>query len=75
MNGAHLNALFAHILWTGRDMNGMKLCQGKFRLDIRRRFFTERVVGHWKRIPREVVMTPSLSELKECLDNALSHRL
>ena len=53
--------------------NGMKLCQGKFRLDIRKRFFTERVVGHWNRLPREVVMGPILSEITEHLDDALSH--
>jgi len=50
---------------------GMKLCQGKFRLDIRKKFFTERVVGHWNRLPRDVVMAPSLSELKKRLNDVI----
>jgi len=53
--------------------NGMKLHRGKFRLDVRKRFFTEKVVSHWSRLPREVVMAPSLSEFKEHPDNVLSH--
>ncbi|KAK4813720.1 hypothetical protein QYF61_020927 [Mycteria americana] len=55
--------------------NGMKLHQGKSRLDIRKRFSAERVIGPWNRLPREVVTAPSLSEFKEHLDDALSHIL
>ncbi|KAJ7407917.1 hypothetical protein BTVI_61477 [Pitangus sulphuratus] len=55
--------------------NGLKLFQGRFRLDIRQEFFTQRVAGHWNRLSREVVTAPSLTEFKKHLDNTLRHMM
>ena len=65
--------LLSWVTSGGTQGDGMKLHKRKFTLGIRKRFFMEKVVSHWNRLPRAVVMAPSLSELKEHLDNALSH--
>ena len=52
--------------------NGFKLKEGRFRLDIRRKLFTERVVRCWNSCPERLWMPhPSLEVLKARLDGAL----
>ena len=53
----------------------LELKEGRSRLDIRKKFFTVRVVRHWNRLPREVVAAPSLAVFKARLDGALSNLL
>jgi len=53
--------------------NSPKLKEGRFGLDIRKKFFTMRVVKHWHRLPSEAVDAPSWAVFKARLDGALSN--
>ena len=55
--------------------NYSKKEEGRFRLDIREKFFTVRAVRQLNRLPTEVVDAPYLEEFKARLDGALSNLL
>jgi len=55
--------------------NGHKLKHRKFHLNMRKNFFTLRVMEHWNRLPREVVESPSVEISKIHLDKVLCNLL
>ena len=76
LKGAYKKAgegLFTRECSEGTRSSCFTLEEGRFRLDMRKKFFTMRLVRHWSKLPREAVGAPSLKVLKARLDGALSN--
>ncbi|NXV54296.1 KLHL8 protein, partial [Molothrus ater] len=68
--GGHL---FSGACFNRTRGNGFKLREHRFKLAIKQKFFTVRLVKTWNRLPREVVNVPSLEMLQVRLDSAISN--
>jgi len=67
--------LFSRVRSNRKRGNGLKLKEGRFRLDIRKKCFTMRVVKHCTRLLREMVDAPSLETFKDRLDRGLNNAI
>lgn len=59
---------FSQMARDSTQGNGLKLHQARFRLDIRKNFFMERVVNYCNEVLREVLESPSLEIFKRQVD-------
>ena len=73
--GAGELPIFTRACSDGTRDNGFKLKEDRFRLDIRKKFLTVRVVRHWNMLPREVADAPSLEVFRARLGVALTNQV
>ena len=66
------NWLFTWVDCDKTRRNGFKLKERRLKLHIRGKFFTEREMRSWNRLPRALVAALSLEVFKARLDGALS---
>jgi len=65
--------LFTRVCSDRTRGNCSKLKEGRFRLELRKKFFIMTVVRCWHRLLREAVAAPSLAVFKARLDAALNN--
>lgn len=76
LKGSYKNDGEGLFIWVNNDRtrgNGLKLKEDRFRLDMRKKFFTVRVVR--PRLFREAVDAPFLEMFKARLDGALANKI
>lgn len=74
MKGAYKQEGGRIFTWSDSDragVNGFKLKVERFRLDVRKEYFSQRVMKHRHRLPKEVADAPSLEAIKASLDGLL----